>query len=181
MKIHSPLMQDPSAQARLWIDGLLASLPREGSQVLSDLAALPKDVQVAVLKECVARMPLLRDESRYAAGSALYEVACHLYSRKLPFEENDVCALLATSQHTCGHGSDVSAPLDIAQSWMQRNGYSEPIMNATRTFIVALSGVGSAQANFAKRRSAIMLLADPAETAIARAAGVGIFGPDCVR
>lgn len=157
-------MQEPSARAHSWVEGLLASRPRNLPEVFGELAALPKDVQVAVLRECVARMPLLRDEGDYAAGSALYEVACHLYSRKLPLDEHDVCALLATSRHTCGHGSDVSAPLDIAQSWMLRNGYSQPIVNATRTFIAALRGIGSAQANFAKRRSAIMLLADPEES-----------------
>lgn len=149
--------------AASWVGALLESLPRDSAQVSSAVAALPNDLQIAVLRECVKRMPLLREEKQYAAGSALYDVACHLYRRKLPFEERDVCALLATSRHACGHGSDVSPPLDIAQSWMQRNGYSEPIMKATREFIGSLSGVGSAQANFAKRRSAIMLLADPSE------------------
>jgi len=150
-------------KAPSWVDALLESLPRDNASVLSDIAALPKDLQIAVLRECVKRMPMLREEKQHASGSALYTVACHLYSRKLPFEESDVCALLATSRHGCGHGSDVSPPLDIAQSWMQRNGYSEPIMRATREFIGSLRGVGSAQANFAKRRSAIMLLAEPSE------------------
>lgn len=107
--------------ARDWVDALVA-----GSDDV-DTTGLPPRMQIEVLRECVTRMPDMRsrrDRESYAAGKRLYDVACQLYKRKLPFDESDVCALLETSRHTCGHGSDV-----------------------------------------AKRRGAIMLLADPQEVA----------------
>lgn len=157
--------------ARDWVDELLARLrtgtPPDRALFLAEAAALPLPIQVGVLKECVERMPALRSEdarhASWVAGSALYDLACHLYGRELPYEEDDVCALLQRSRHACGHGEDVTQPLDIAQSYMREHGFSEVIAAAARQFLDGLKGVGSSQAHFAKRRAAIMLLADPTE------------------
>jgi hypothetical protein len=158
--------------ARAWVDQLLAAVrTREPSpervRLMAEATTLPAAMQVGVLRECVQRMPAFRagdDRAAYEAGSALYQVACRLYGRKLPLEESDVCALLLTSRHTCGHGADVAPPLDVARAYMQKHGFSEPVIAASREFIEGLRGVGSSQAQFAKRRAAIMLLADPQET-----------------
>lgn len=166
-------MNTPEASdaARTWVDALLVAFRThhptpERARLIGEAMTLPPAVQIGVPRECVERMPGLRardDRAASAGGSALYQVACQLFTRKLPFEERDICALLLTSEHTCGHGADVTPPLDIAQSYMRKHGFSEPIAAAAREFIDALRGVGSSQAHFAKRRAAIMLLADPEE------------------
>ena len=157
--------------ASAWLDALLERVQGSNAAQRRDLAqeaaTLPPAVQIGVLRECVRRMPSLKSDDyhspEYAAGSVLYDIACLLYAQKLPYTEDDVCALLEASEHTCGHGGDVTPPLDIAHAYLRKHGFSERIVGAVRVYLANLRGVGSSRANSAKRRAAIMLLADPTE------------------
>ncbi len=173
VRVPEHITEASTRESALWVDTLLEQVTPttrpDRSQIVTDVAKLPPEAQIGILRECVRRMPALRSQdyrsASFAAGSVLYDVACHLYTRRLPYEESDVCALLESSRHACGHGSDVTPPLDIAHAYMQRHGFSERIAAAMRQFLETLDGVGSAQANFGRRRAAILLLADPMEAA----------------
>jgi hypothetical protein len=68
----------------------------------------------------------------------LYEAAVLLYKMKLPLTEADLCGLLRTARHTCGHGQDVRPPVDLARDYMRREGYCPAIMAAIEDFRDAL-------------------------------------------
>lgn len=159
--------------ASVWLDTLVAHAPgcsrEQREQLAGEVATLSPQMQVNVLRECVRRMPSLQSDdyrsAEYAIGSVLYDITCRLYTRKLPYTEDDICALLESSKHVCGHGTDVTPPLDIAHKHMRKHGFSTHIADAVRRYLFHLRGVGSAKANFAKRRAAIMLVADSRDVA----------------
>jgi hypothetical protein len=121
------------APARPW--GLT---PAERTLLRTRLRSLSVHEQIAMLRSCVALMPQFRDRDSYPDGSLLYEAAVLLYDMKLPVSEADLCELLRTSSHTCGHGEDVRPPVELARDYMRREGYSPAIMAAIEDFRDAL-------------------------------------------
>jgi len=142
------------AGARTWPWGLS---PTERTLLRKRLRSLPSDEQIALLRSCVALMPQLRERDSYRDGSLLYEAAVLLYEMKLPVSEADLCELLRTSSHTCGHGEDVRPPVELARDYMRREGYAPAIMAAIEDFRDALPPARAAKIHNIRR--AIDLLA----------------------
>lgn len=112
--------------------------PAERTELRRRLLSLSSREQVAVLRSCVALMPQSRGQDSYQDGSLLYEAAVLLYKMMPPVSEADVCELLRTASHTCGHGQDVRPPVELARDYMCREGYSPAIMAAIGDFRDAL-------------------------------------------
>jgi hypothetical protein len=94
-------------------------------------------------------------------GAAVYTLACRLYSRKLPRTEQDICALLCSSRHDCGHGEDVVPPFQLAIAWARDHGITPAWLAAVKTFRQGLAPLKSAKASYLKSRASLPLLLDP--------------------
>lgn len=116
-------------------------------------------------------MPQFRERDSYRDGSLLYEAAVLLYEMKLPVSEADLCELLRTSSHTCGHGEDVRPPVELARDYMRREGYSPAIMAAIEDFRDALPSARTAKVHNI-RRAIDLLGAQPGCKAEARSSAV---------
>jgi hypothetical protein len=169
----------PNRKAHKWvntqIDGLDWSsevdywwIRRQGDPLMAKLNEQPRTFQVAVLKACLERMHWCRAQrssedglsTDYYIGSVLYDLACALYRRTLPYSEEDICEILSRSRHTCGHGGDVTPPFDIALAYARANGISANLFSALRDFMNGLKGVGSAQVNHLKRKGGLLFVLD---------------------
>jgi hypothetical protein len=155
--------------AASWLDAWLAAYPWQnaagnaGQVLLRDARKLPNSTRVDLHKETVARLPILRaadDPHAWDKGSAVYALACCLYEEKLPYTEKDVIALLTSSKHRCGHGSDVKPPFEAALAWARVHGVTPAWLAAVRTFIDGLKGLRSVQANHLKTKGGVVLLLD---------------------
>jgi hypothetical protein len=136
------------AGARTWAWGLT---PAERTLLQQRLRSFSSQEQIALLRSCVALMPQFRGRDSYQDGSLLYEAAVLLYKMKLPLNEADLCELLRTASHTCGHGQDVRPPVDLARDYMRRDGYSPAIMAAVEDFRAALPPVRAAKIHYVRR------------------------------
>ena len=124
-------------------------------------------VQISLLKACLERMNWhaaqpsdaegIKDAHFYV-GSLLYRTVCTLYQRDLPYSEHDICGILTLSQHSCGHGSDVGPPFEIALAHARKNGISDELLAALRTYLGGLKGTRSIQANQIKRKVNLLLV-----------------------
>lgn len=153
-----------------WLDDWVAAYPWEksagaaGQMLVRDAMKLPSDTWISLHKESVARLPVMREASNdpYAwhKGAAVYELACSLYGKKLPYTEQDVVAILTSSTHRCGHGADVKPPFETAVTWARAHGVTRAWLAAVRTFIDGLKGLRSVQANDLKTKGGLVLLLD---------------------
>lgn len=156
-----------NTEARRWLED---SLFRDGRPRLATAKAIElvksqsPAFQVAILLDCVQRLPMLRqawsDREVFRMGEQLYAVASKLYDPRLPFQEADLCNLLRNSQHECGHGCDVQAPLDLAMSYLADHDASHELLSAVAAYSDRLKGIGSIQAQTIKRKVSILLLLD---------------------
>ena len=157
----------PDAVGRQWLDRQLLLNGRRhlgNAEAMELVEAEDTSLQIAILKACVARLPALRErwsESNvYELGEQLYFIAGKLYDAKLPFAEQDLCDILRLSKHGCGHGTDVSSPIELAAAHMANHEFSPDLLCAVSAYIDGLKGIGSIQAKTAKRRAAILFLLD---------------------
>lgn len=123
--------------------------------------------QIEVLKACLERMNWHRQQRagdyhspHYTVGSLLYEAACALYKRKLPFSQDDICEILNLSSHACGHGCDVTPPFEIALAYARKNGVTSELLSAVKVFMNSLKGVASSQVSHLKRKAGLLLILD---------------------
>jgi hypothetical protein len=145
---------------------------RQSEPLLAKLNEQPRPFQITVLKACLERMCWHREQrssgdglsADYYIGSVLYTMACALYGRRLPYSEDDVCQILRLSRHTCGHGSDVTPPFDIAVEYARANGLTAELLSALREFMAGLKGVGSAQVTHLKRKGGLLFVLDAEST-----------------
>ena len=160
------------ADARQWLTAALADLdlnePGPAATALCERIRAEKPAfQIALLKAGVERLPLLRadrndggDRSTYRLGSILYDAVCALYGDRLPYDESDICALLRSSKHGCGHGRDVVAPFDLAIDHARRFGLTRELLEALGVFVGGLTGIQSSKAQHLKRRAALVFVLD---------------------
>lgn len=163
-----------SFDASAWLTHWLQAYPWSSaandaqSALVQAATSLPKPAQLALLKAAVARLPELRgtrDRLHWQQGTALYELVCRLYHGKLKYSEQDICTLLLSSKHDCGHGDDIKPPFELALRWLRTNGTSPSLMAALRTFLDGMQGLSSVKANDAKTKGNLVLLLDPARAA----------------
>ena len=98
------------------------------------LLALPAADQVHLLKVAVQLMPASRSAGDFHGGPLGYEAADILYRARLPLTEADLCELLSTASHGCGHGADVLPPFQLARDHMRRHGFSSGVAAAIATY-----------------------------------------------
>src|SRR3954471_12261921 len=156
--------------AASWLEQWLAAYPwtasadEAGCALVRDVLALPTRKRVALHKEAVARLPRMRlqseDPYRWQKGSAVSGLACQLYDEDVAYTEKDICSLLRSSKHDCGHGNDVTPPFEVAMQWARVNGVTSAWLGALRTFIDGLQGLQSVQANHLKTKGSLVLLVD---------------------
>lgn len=144
------------ARTRSW--GLT---PVERTLLRQRLRSLSSPEQIALIRSCVALMPQFRGRDSYQDGSLLYEAAVLLYKMKLPFSESDLCWLLRTASHTCGHGQDVRPPVELARDYMRREGYSPTIMAAIGDFRDALPPARASKIHNIRREIDLLAVLTP--------------------
>ncbi|HET6893311.1 MAG TPA: hypothetical protein VFH31_19580 [Pyrinomonadaceae bacterium] len=173
----------PNRKAHQWLASQLDGLDwgsevdywwfdRQGESLLAKLNEQPRTFQIAVLKACVERMPWHRRQpssedclsTHYYIGSLLYNMAYALYQRKLPYSEEDICQILRLSRHTCGHGSDVTPPFDIAVDYARANGVTVELFSALKDFVNGLKGVRSSKVTHLKRKGGLLFVLDSEST-----------------
>lgn len=101
------------------------------------LGELDGRARIRVLRAAVERMPAYRELGAPHArrdGPVLYEMACELYGQALPYTEDDLCDLLLSARHSCGHGQDVRPPFDLALAHLRTHGYSPALGRAIAAF-----------------------------------------------
>jgi hypothetical protein len=154
--------------ATAWLDAWLAGYPwstsasSAGATLIRAAMELEKDARLALHKEAVARLPILRagrdDVHAWNKGSAVYELVVTLYKGNVSYREEDIVALLTSSKHACGHGADVNPPFEIAVDWARRHGVTAAWLAALRTFVDGMRGLRSAKANHLKTKGGLILL-----------------------
>ena len=169
----------PNRKAHEWLatqlDGLDWSsevdylwISQQCEPLLAKLDEQPLALQIGVLKACLERMLWHRQQrssedglsTDYYTGSVLYNLVCALYARRLAYSEDDICQILRLSRHTCGHGSDVTPPFDIAVKYARANGISVGLLSALKDFMEGLKSVGSAQVTHLKRKGGLLFVLD---------------------
>jgi len=125
------------------------------------LKQLPVDEQIDLLRFCVAEMPHFRGADNYSDGSLLYDVATLLYSMGLPLSEDDLCELLRTASHTCGHGCDVQPPFELARDYMRSYGFSVTLLEAIHGYRNSLPPARSVQLKNLLRSVDLLGVLDP--------------------
>jgi len=156
--------------AASWLDAWLKAYPWQksdfsaGKVLVRDALQLSKDTRIALHKEAVARLPTLRESADdpygWYKGSAVYELAVSFYRKKLPYDEDDIVALLVSSTHRCGHGADVKPPFEVAVAWARVHGVTPAWLVAVRAYIDGLKGLRAVQANDLKTKGGLVLLLD---------------------
>lgn len=165
-----------NAGAHRWIKEILIQILPAACQdnatfpnidtLLAKVGGLQPSTRIAILRASVERLPWHRANSdswkdeNYKRGAVLYELVCHLYKRNLPYTENDICEILRFSRHGCGHGNDVTPPVDILLAYVRKHGVTVNLIDALRAFLTGLKTVSSAQAWHLKRKAAVILLLD---------------------
>ena len=173
-KARQIAVRDPATWLTAWFDQNLTQRrgPSLAKHLVTEIDELPARFRLQVLKEAVALMPKLRrakgEALSFEKGEALYALVGALYTEDLSHAEEDVCALLRSSRHDCGHGADVTPPLDIAVQWACENGVTDEWLRAVRVFVESLTGLTSIQANTLKKRAGLLLLLDASSDATAR-------------
>jgi len=152
-----------------WIDKHLAlgdASAATHKKLLGKLSAEPTSTRIAVFRACYERLPMLREQWQdpevFARGEQLYRLVNAAALHDLPFHERDLCAVLRSARHGCGHGQDVLNPVDLTRSQILRSGVvpSERLFKSLRHYLAELQGLNSVKAQTAKRRIAILLLLD---------------------
>ena len=142
-------------------------LGRDGHTALKALVGeLRPPHRVALLKAAVAELPRLRasaDSSSSTKGALLYSTVGVLYGARLPLTENDLCDVLLSAGHDCGHGLDTRPPFDLARTYMRKHGYSPRLGAAIATFISNLPKSSAIQVKELRRSAAVLAVlgADP--------------------
>ncbi len=87
----------------------------------------------------------------YFESSAHSILIGSILSSRLDATEKDVCDILRASLHYCGHGSDVTAPIRLAETVFANRPYTEALFDAASAYRKALHGLTSIQAKLAKQ------------------------------
>ncbi len=151
-----PLREAPpsTAEAAAWLARAL-----DGPAALSALARTERpELQIAIVRAAVEQMPELRRSRDYARGARLYELATTLYGAKLPWRDADIADLLRSARHDCGHGADVSAPIDLAIRHARKHGLTDELAAAVQSYMAELTGLSTATASATKRKAAFLLV-----------------------
>ncbi|MGZ6780270.1 MAG: hypothetical protein ACXVGO_14895 [Mycobacterium sp.] len=125
------------------------------------LLALPTADQVNLLKVAVHLMPAYRNASDFHDGSLAYEAADILYRARLPLTEADLCELLSTAAHGCGHGADVLPPFQLARDHMRRHGFSPAIAVAIATYRANLPSGNTVHLHLLRRSADLLSVLTP--------------------
>ncbi|MCA9802207.1 MAG: hypothetical protein KC777_09485 [Cyanobacteria bacterium HKST-UBA02] len=165
MKRYPHTQDHQNHDGHQWLDDLLddvvaGRIEKGISPEIDRVTAVSPDLQIAVLKACVERMPWYRENKLEREGSTCYVIACYLYHCDLPFSEADICSLLKLSKHRCGHGEDVVEPFDLMYYYVREHGATAALMDATRQYAASLAKVKSIRAQNARTNSALVLLLD---------------------
>jgi hypothetical protein len=128
----------------------------ERAALRTSLRALPSAEQVRILKAAVDLMPSYRKPDDKVTGPLLYEAASLLYSTRLPLTEDDLCELLTSAHHLCGHGADVRPPFDLARDYMRRNGFSPKLAAAINAMVAQLPKSGAVKVGQLRRAADLL-------------------------
>ena len=125
------------------------------------LLALPAADQVNVLKTAAQLMPAYRSAGDSSNGPLAYAVADILYQARLPLTEADLCELLLTASHGCGHGADVLPPFQLARDHMRRHGFSPALAAAIATYRANLPRGNTVHLHLLRRSADLLSVLTP--------------------
>lgn len=123
------------------------------------LAGFTPQERAALLVAAVRRMPERRAAGDGPGGALMYEVTSLLLRSKLPLTEAQLCEMLASSSHTCGHGVDTRGVFDLAHRHQQKHGYSPALGAAIRDYVGRIPG-GAATVQALQRSAALLGVLD---------------------
>lgn len=131
--------------------------------------------QITVLRLCIEWMVELRHSRGSIAadrqafrinidlGGVIYYIANDLFRRPLPFSESDICTILETTHHDCGHGGDVAPPLDLALAHARKHGLSPRLLGALRSYVDRLTHASSSAAQNLKKKASLLFTLEPTD------------------
>jgi hypothetical protein len=171
----------PHREAQQWLSKFLKRLdwttlrnPSLWGYQSDEARSLPSKMQIAVLKSCIERMVWLRARQKtidasgsdkdfrinYDVGAVVYGIANDLFRSPLPFSERDVCEILESMRHDCGHGGDVAPPFDLALAHARKHHLSARLLKSLKVYVDELGNLNSAQARGVKRKAELLFAVD---------------------
>ncbi|HMF19915.1 MAG TPA: hypothetical protein VKE98_22105 [Gemmataceae bacterium] len=171
----------PHGEGHQWLSSFLKRLdwsklkdPSLWGFRTNETDSLSPKVQIALLKSCIERMIWLRDHRKrtgfpeqdqgfwinYDIGGVVYGIAIDLFQRPLPFSEDDICEILESMHHDCGHGGDVTPPFDLTLAYARKHQLSTKLLTALKHYVEGLRKVNSTIARGVKRKSALLFVLD---------------------
>jgi hypothetical protein len=170
-----------NGEAQKWLSAFLKRLdwasienPSLWGFKSDETGELPLKLQIGLLKSCLELMVRLREQRknepstewgkdqhvRYDIGGVVYGIAIDLFRRPLPFSERDICGILETARHDCGHGGDVTPPFDLALNYAREHDLSVGLLAALRVYVDGLKGLQSIIVQGVKRKAALVFTLD---------------------
>lgn len=161
---------DVNSEDLAWVDAAVRTLrvatPRIGSGALK--------AQSVRARELVAATPAARRPGLIVALFELYPARKDkdflelmflveaLYGALPELSEDQACAILAATRHSCGHGG-VEEPIDLAMETFGNRPYTPPFFDALRIYRERLAHIRSAEVTRARGKIALLLWQDVAE------------------
>src|SRR5262249_35450516 len=93
----------------------------------------------------------------FAIGGVVYGIANDLFRRPLPFSERDVCEILQSTRHDCGHGGGVKPPFQLALAHAPQHRLSTPLLGGLPLYLPRPKGLRPMQVQDVKRKAALLL------------------------
>jgi hypothetical protein len=168
-------------EARNWLSSFLKRLDWSSLKSPSlcgfradEVDTLPPKVQIALLKACLKVMVQLREQRPERGkglrisldiGGVVYGIAVDLFRRPLPFSERDVCEILETTRHGCGHGGDVVPPFDLALAYAREHRLSRKLLGALKVYVGGLRGLNTVKVQSVRRKAELLATLDEARDA----------------
>lgn len=153
------------------LDAFLADCPRAWASSIEKQeryarfwAAVPERERVPMLIEVLGRYracragndgDACRDES-----FALNELTAYVYRLGISPTVEQACAILRTAYHTCGHGSDVRPPFDLAIAHFLERPYTIELFDALRLYRESMSHSRGVVAQDVKGKIVLILWQD---------------------
>ncbi len=126
-------------------------------------ASVPGPERVPMLLEILRRYRACRVES---AGTcldrsfALNELTTHVYRLGISPSAEEACAILRTAYHTCGHGTDVKPPLELALAHFRGTPYTNELFASLRAYRESLRHSRGVVAQDVKGKIGVILWQD---------------------
>src|SRR5262249_9208644 len=74
--------------------------------------------------------------------------------------ERDICEILESTRHDCGHGGDVAPPFDLALAYARKHHLSPKLLESIKLYLDRMKRLQSRQVNDVKRKAELLFTLD---------------------